>query len=155
MSGIGHNSVQGKELSSFIERWEALEEEIKERRLDQKQIMAEAKAKDFDVKTLRTVIKIRAMDPIKREAADQLLETYLNALGMLRDTPLGDAAVTRDFKRVPRKGKSKTEEISHQQEATQSQQQLATDPDGFPLNSESAPLYGETLNGQDSSSEAA
>lgn len=155
---MGHNSTNANELRAYLERWERIEDEIKERRMDQKQIMAEAKNAGFEVKTMRKIIRIRSMDPLKREAEDLMLETYLSALGMLAGTPLADAAVSREFHKVQpktKRTKSKSEETTSHANNYEEQQQPATDPDGFPLNSESAPLYGETLNGQDTSSEAA
>ena len=46
-------------------------------------IRAEAKATGYDTKTIRAVIKIRAMDKAAREEQEALLDTYLSALGLL------------------------------------------------------------------------
>jgi len=46
-------------------------------------VYAEAKGNGFDVKALRTVIKLRRQDINERKEAEAILETYLHALGML------------------------------------------------------------------------
>lgn len=78
----GHNS--GAQLRSIVERIETLDEEIKERRDDQKEIYSEAKSNGYDVKVLRKVVAIRKQDPQARAEQETILETYLTALG----TPL-------------------------------------------------------------------
>jgi hypothetical protein len=47
------------------------------------------------VKTLRTIIKRRAMDPYERANADAMLDMYMAALGEFADTPLGQAGAER------------------------------------------------------------
>lgn len=69
-------------LRSFVERIERLEEEKKNLMEDIKAITSEAKGEGFDVKTLKQVIKIRAMDSGKRMEQEALLDTYLSALGL-------------------------------------------------------------------------
>jgi uncharacterized protein (UPF0335 family) len=85
-------SAQSK-LRQFIEQIERLEEERKAVAEDIRDKLAEAKALGFDVKTMRQVIKLRRLSKSEREEADALLETYLHALGMLKDTPLGEWAM--------------------------------------------------------------
>lgn len=95
--GIGHNSAIGdagaQRLRSFIERVERLEEEKSSLSQDIKEIYSEAKATGFDVKTLRKIVRMRKMDADKRIEEEAMLETYMAALGMLADTPLGRAAI--------------------------------------------------------------
>lgn len=84
---IGHNSEPAAKLAkdqlrSIIERVEHLEEEIKERRSDQKDIFAEAKGQGFDVRALRQIIRMRKEDANERAEREAILETYLLALGM-------------------------------------------------------------------------
>jgi uncharacterized protein (UPF0335 family) len=43
---------------------------------------AEAKGNGFDVKALRTVIRLRKQDENKRREEEAVLTTYLHALGM-------------------------------------------------------------------------
>lgn len=77
----GHNS--GAQLRSIVERIETLDGEIKERRDDQKEIYTEAKSNGYDVKALRTIVRLRKMDANDRAEAETILETYMHALGMI------------------------------------------------------------------------
>ena len=61
-----------------------------------KEVYAEAKAQGYDVKTMRQIVRLRKMDADDRAEAEALLETYKNALGMLADTPLGEAAMRKN-----------------------------------------------------------
>lgn len=71
-----------QQLKSIIERVERLEEERKALSSDIKDIFLEAKANGFDVKALRTLIRIRKQDTNERREEEAILETYMNALGM-------------------------------------------------------------------------
>ena len=70
-------------LKAFVERVERLEEEKKAIADDVRDVYAEAKANGFDVKALRTVVKLRKLDVNERREQEAVLETYLHALGML------------------------------------------------------------------------
>jgi uncharacterized protein (UPF0335 family) len=70
-------------LKAFVERVERLEEEKKAIADDVRDVYAEAKASGFDVKALRTVVKLRKQDVNERKEQEAILETYLHALGML------------------------------------------------------------------------
>jgi uncharacterized protein (UPF0335 family) len=70
-------------LKAFVERVERLEEEKKAIVDDVRDVYAEAKANGFDVKALRTVVKLRKLDVNERKEQEAVLETYLHALGML------------------------------------------------------------------------
>lgn len=83
-------------LNSFIERIERLEEEKKSLAEDLKEVYLEAKAQGYDVKTMRQIVRLRKMDADDRAESEALLETYKNALGMLVDTPLGEAAMRKN-----------------------------------------------------------
>jgi uncharacterized protein (UPF0335 family) len=71
------------QLKAIIERVERLEEEKKAIADDIKDVFAEAKGNGFDVKALRTVIRLRKQDVDERKEQEAILETYLHALGML------------------------------------------------------------------------
>ena len=71
------------QLKSIIERIEKLEEEKKTISDDIRDVYAEAKANGFDVKALRTIVRLRKIEPTEREEQDAILETYMHALGML------------------------------------------------------------------------
>ena len=89
-------SVNNAQLRSIIDRIEHLEQEKGSIADDIKDIYAEAKGNGFDVKVIREVIRIRKQDANKRQEHETILEVYMAALGMLSDTPLGQAAIARD-----------------------------------------------------------
>ena len=70
-------------LKAFVERIEKLEEEKKAISDDIRDVFAEAKGTGFDVKALRTVIRMRKQDKDERKEHEAILDTYLAALGML------------------------------------------------------------------------
>ena len=82
MSGIGHNSAGSDQLRLFIERVERLEEERKGIVDDIKDVYSEAKATGYDVKTMRSIVRLRRMENHVRQEAEALLETYKIALGL-------------------------------------------------------------------------
>ena len=69
-------------LRSLVERVEHLEEEKKALSSDIKDIFAEAKSAGFDVKIMRTIIKLRKMNASDREEQEYLLDTYRKALDL-------------------------------------------------------------------------
>ena len=71
------------QLKAFIERVERLEEEKKAIADDIKDVYAEAKGNGFDVKALRTIVRMRKQDADERREHETILETYMQALGML------------------------------------------------------------------------
>ena len=71
------------QLKSIIERIERLEEEKKAISDDIRDVFAEAKGNGYDVKALRTIVRMRKEDANERQEHEAILETYLNALGML------------------------------------------------------------------------
>jgi len=77
-----HSFAKGQ-LKAIVERIERCEEEKKTISDDIKDIYAEAKGSGFDVKALRTIIRMRKMDASDREEQETILETYLQALGMI------------------------------------------------------------------------
>jgi uncharacterized protein (UPF0335 family) len=94
---IGHNSTgTSAQLQAFVERIEKLEYDKSEIQGWVKEVYAEAKSTGFDVKILRKVVALRKRDREEVFEEEALIETYLAALGMLADTPLGQAAMKRD-----------------------------------------------------------
>lgn len=82
----GHNRVGGvavDQLKSIIARIEKLEEEKAGIASDIKDVFAEAKGNGFDIKAIRVILKLRKKDAQEREEEETILETYMNALGML------------------------------------------------------------------------
>ena len=90
-------SQEAKHLLSFIERIEAVERTIAEEQEGKRDIYAEAKGVGHDIKVIRKVVSIRKQDKDKRREEEEILDLYLSALGMLADTPLGQAAIAREF----------------------------------------------------------
>ena len=71
------------QLKAIIERIERLEEEKKTISDDIRDVYAEAKGNGFDTKALRTIVRLRKQDANERAEAETILETYMQALGML------------------------------------------------------------------------
>lgn len=83
------------QLKAFVERIERLTEEKKTISDDIRDVFAEAHSNGFDVKALRAVIRLRAQDAHERQEHEMILSTYMAALGMIADLPLGQAAIER------------------------------------------------------------
>jgi len=77
-----HSFAKGQ-LKAIIERIERLEEEKKTISDDIKDVYGEAKGNGFDVKALRTIVRLRKQDADERQEQETILETYMQALGML------------------------------------------------------------------------
>ena len=85
--------IAGDQLRGFVQRIERLAEEKAALATDIKEVYAEAKAHGFDTPTIREIVKLRKLDQNERDAREALLDIYKAALGMLADTPLGEAAL--------------------------------------------------------------
>ena len=83
------------QLQSIVDRIENLEEEKRQAAEAVNEIYKEAKANGFDVKILRKVVAARKKTDAQRSEETAIMETYLHALGMLADTPLGQFAVRK------------------------------------------------------------
>jgi len=75
-------STGAEQLVQYLERIERLEEEKRALMADMKDIYSEAKATGFDTKTMRQLIKMRAMDKDALAEQDDLLDTYREAVGL-------------------------------------------------------------------------
>ena len=82
MADVG--GVTGGQLRSLIERIERLEEEKKALADDIRDVYAEAKGNGFDIKALRSIVRLRKLDTDERREQQEVLETYMHALGMLQ-----------------------------------------------------------------------
>jgi uncharacterized protein (UPF0335 family) len=71
------------QLRSIIGRVEKLEEEKAGISADIREVFAEAKGNGFDVKAIRSIIRLRKLDASEREEQETILDTYLHALGMI------------------------------------------------------------------------
>ncbi len=76
------DNISAEQLRLLIERIERLEEERKGVSDDIKDVYSEAKSTGFDVKTIRSIVRLRKMEKHHREEAEMLLETYKQALGI-------------------------------------------------------------------------
>lgn len=76
-------SVAADQLRAFVERIERVEEEIKGLNGDKRDIYAEAKSCGFDTKAIKKIVAIRRKDVAERQEEDAILETYMQALGMI------------------------------------------------------------------------
>lgn len=74
--------VAVEELRAFVERYERLEAEKQDIADQQKEVMAEAKGRGYDVKILRRVIALRKKDPAEISEEEAVLELYREALGI-------------------------------------------------------------------------
>lgn len=81
---LAPNSSTATQLRSFIEKLERLEEEKSELMETIRDVFAEAKGMGFDPKIMRQVLRLRKMKPEDFVEQEQLLDLYLNALGMDR-----------------------------------------------------------------------
>lgn len=81
-SDSAHSFAKGQ-LKAIVERIERLEEEKKTISDDIKDIYGEAKGNGFDVKVLRTIIRMRKQDASDRQEQETTLEVYMQALGMV------------------------------------------------------------------------
>ena len=77
------SSVAADELRSFIERIERLDAEKKDIVDQQKEVMAEAKGRGYDVKAIRKIVSLRKRDKDDLAEEEASLDTYMAALGML------------------------------------------------------------------------
>ena len=85
--------MTNNQLKAFVERLEKLDEEKAALAEDFKSVLSEAKSSGFDTKIIKKILAMRKQDAHKLREEQALLSTYLDALGMLADTPLGQAAL--------------------------------------------------------------
>lgn len=83
------------QIKAIVERIEKLEEEKAALAEDVKSVYSEAKSNGFDPKIIKKIIAMRKQDATKRAEEQALIAVYMDALGMLADTPLGKAALAR------------------------------------------------------------
>ena len=74
--------VTAGELRQFVERIERLEAEKKDIADQQKEVMAEAKARGYDTRVMRKLVALRKRDKDDIAEEEAILEMYKEALGM-------------------------------------------------------------------------
>lgn len=82
MGDVGHNLVAGDELNLLFERIEKMEEQKKEIAEDIRDVFAEGKSRGYDVKIMKQVLRLRALDPDKRQEERYLVDAYASAIGL-------------------------------------------------------------------------
>jgi uncharacterized protein (UPF0335 family) len=74
--------VTAGELRQFVERYERLEAERRDLADQMKEVLAEARARGYDIKVLKKLIALRKRDSSEVSEEEAILELYKEALGM-------------------------------------------------------------------------
>jgi uncharacterized protein (UPF0335 family) len=74
--------VTAGELRQFVERYERLEAERRDLADQMKEVLAEARARGYDIKVLKKLIALRKRDSAEVSEEEAILELYKQALGM-------------------------------------------------------------------------
>lgn len=75
-------SVSAAEIRSFVERFERLDAEKRDIADQQKEVMAEAKARGYDTRAMRKIIAMRKRDRDDLAEEEAVVELYRQALGL-------------------------------------------------------------------------
>ena len=75
-------TIAAGELRQFVEQYETLESEKKDIAEQQKELLAEAKARGYDTKVMKKIIALRARDKDDIAEEEAIHEMYKAALGM-------------------------------------------------------------------------
>lgn len=108
---MANSGFAASQLRSFIERVERLEEEKAALAADIREVYSEAKSSGFDVKIMRQTVRLRKLDATELQEQQAMLDMYMSALGMLSDTPLGNAAIEKVAPRAAMTAKHKVEAL--------------------------------------------
>ena len=79
---VGDNSVDAAKLKGIVERLERLDEEKQALADDVKEVKREAKIAGLDTKTIDRILRLRRQEANLRRAEREMLDAYLEALGM-------------------------------------------------------------------------
>lgn len=74
--------VTADELRQFIERIERLEQEKRDIADQIKEVFAESKGRGYDVKAMRTILRLRKREPDDIAEEEAVIDLYKQALGM-------------------------------------------------------------------------
>lgn len=80
--GKGHNSFAKEELMKIIVEVERMLEERSNLNEDIRAAMDVAKSQGFDKRTIREMLKLRALDTEVRAEREELRDLYLSAIGL-------------------------------------------------------------------------
>ena len=75
-------AVTSEELRQFIEQIEGLEQEKKEISDQIREVFAESKARGYDTKAMRAILRLRKRTPDDIAEEEAIVEMYKAALGM-------------------------------------------------------------------------
>jgi uncharacterized protein (UPF0335 family) len=89
-------------LRSYADRVCHLHDERDTINGDIREVYKEAKDGGFDTTILREIVRELRMESEARHSRYALLDSYRTALGMLVDTPLGEAAMRRETRARPK-----------------------------------------------------
>ncbi|TCV66311.1 uncharacterized protein (UPF0335 family) [Neorhizobium sp. S3-V5DH] len=106
------HGVARDQLRAFVERIERLEEEKKTIADDIKDVYGEAKSMGFDTKILKKVIALRKKDEQERTEEEMILDTYLQALGMIPQFEMFDREEVRPASREQRRRQIMSEDMA-------------------------------------------
>ena len=80
---VGGRAIEAHEIKSIIERVETREKRRKEMIDNISKLYLQAKGNGYDIKALRTIIRLRKMKEGDHAEQEAVLDTYKQALGML------------------------------------------------------------------------
>jgi uncharacterized protein (UPF0335 family) len=95
MTDTATGTIDREALNRYVGRVLSLHEERAELNASIAEVYEEAKNAGFVTKIIRQIVTEKKMEADERHSHYDLLDTYRHALGMLADTPLGEAAMTR------------------------------------------------------------
>jgi uncharacterized protein (UPF0335 family) len=81
LATVGHNSVAGEQLKSYIERVEKLLDERAGVNSDIRDLYAEMKGNGFDTKVIKQLVKVRSADRAQLVEQATIFQTYAHAIG--------------------------------------------------------------------------
>jgi uncharacterized protein (UPF0335 family) len=87
--------MTNNQIRTIVERIEKMEEEKLAITTDIGEIYKEAKSNGFDAKIIKKIVAMRKKDANKLAEEQAIMDVYMAALGMLADTPLGQASMDR------------------------------------------------------------
>ena len=77
------DTVAAAELRQIVERVERLHEEKQTISDDIGEVYGEARGRGYDVKAIKTIVRLRRKDQAERQEEEAILDLYKNALGMV------------------------------------------------------------------------
>jgi uncharacterized protein (UPF0335 family) len=85
---IGKNTPNSEKLRRYVDRVEAIDQQIKSLREDRARVMLEAKGEGFSARGMRHVFAARKLKPHDRQEQEAERDIYMHAMGMDSEPPL-------------------------------------------------------------------